>query len=212
MIASYADYLVQVMRLIDGDDVSVSEIATATMGQIIGLACARVYRHTRSRYNEKAFSGVLTSSNEAPLPADFEAISVVHFGRKALRPASEEWLLDYLDCNPTGDAEFFCSAGTALKFGPAVADATAVQGRYFYRAPELTPANFSANTLIAREPDLFIYAALVEAIPFFEKANDQGQMFLAKFTQIVDAVNLETSRTATNAGRLTRTNSTRLVA
>ena len=208
MIASYSDYMVQIMRLIDGDDVSASEIATATLNQVIDLAQRRIYRETRSRYNERAFVGLTVTGNAAALPDDFEAISVIFAANgQALRPASEEWLLDYLACNPTGPCKFFASAGQSLKFGPALTDATVVQGRYFYRLADLTPANFAANTLVAREPDLFIYAALVEAIPFFAKAAAQGQMFLGKYGAIVGAVNLASANTATNAGRLARSNS-----
>jgi hypothetical protein len=212
MIASYSDYLVQVMRLIDGDDVSVSEIPRATLEQVIGLAQRRIYRDVRSRYNEKAFASVTVTSNLAAIPSDFESMSLIHFGKNALLPVTEEWLRSYNQAGATGDAVYFASSGTSLMFGPAVSDGTAVQGRYFYRLAELTEANFSANTFIAREPDLFIYAALVEALPFFTKAANQAQVFMTKYEQIKDAVNLSTARTAESAGRVMRSPSARLIA
>lgn len=211
MIASYSDYLVQVQRLIDGDDVSASDIATATLEQIVGLAQRRIYREVRSRYNEKAFSAVTTTSNLATLPADFEAVSVVHFGGKSLTPITEAAMRDYLDSNPTGDAVFFASVGSSLQFGPAVANGTSVQGRYFHRFDDLTAANFSANTLIAREPDLFIYAAVVEAIPFFPGAANQAQIFMSTYERIKTAINADSANVATNAARLVRSNSAGLV-
>ena len=209
-IASYSDYLVQVMRLIDGEDVTVSDLAPATMNQIVELAQRRLYRVLRCRYNEVAFTLTTVTGNLAPLPADFEEISVVHFGDRALEPVSEEWLREYLACEPTGETRYFAAAGNSLQFGPAVADGTLVQGRYYARLPDLTPANFTTNTLIVREPDLFIYAALVEAVPFFNKARDQAQVFAAKFAQTVDAVNSASKQAATNAGRLVRRPSTAL--
>ena len=211
MIASYVDYLVQVQRLIDGDDVSASEVSGATLNQIVALAQRRIYRDVRSRFNEKAFSDVAVAGNLAALPADFEAVSIVHFGGSSLEPVTEETLREYLDGNPTGECRYFADAGNSLQFGPAVANGTLLQGRYYYRADELTATNFSANTLIAREPDLFIYAALVEALPFFTSMSNQGQMFMAKYIQIKDAVNLDSSRIATNAGRLMRSPSAKLV-
>lgn len=211
MIASYSDYLVQIMRLMDGDDVSASEISTTTLNQVVALAEKRIYREVRSRFNEKAFTGVTVTSNLAALPADFECVSVVHFGGKALEPIAEEAMREYLRNNPSGDCQFFASAGDSLQFGPAVADGTAVQGRYFCRLPDLTAATFSANTLIAREPDLFIYGALVEAAPFFTAAANQAQVFMAKYAAIKDAINLASERVAGNAGRVQRSNSARLL-
>jgi hypothetical protein len=204
VIASYSDYLVQVMRLIDGDDVTVSDLSQNTMNQIVSLAQRRLYRMVRCRYNEVSFTTTTVTGNLAPLPLDFEAISIVHFGKKALTPVSEEWMREYLDGNPTGDARHFCASGANMLFGPAVADGTLVQGRYYARLDDLTPANFSANTLIAREPDLFIYGALVEAVPFFNKAADQAQSFAAKFAQAVESVNSSSQQLATNAARLVR--------
>lgn len=211
MITSFNDYMIQVQRLIDGDDVSISSIAVDTLKQIVNLAERRIYREVRSRYNEKAFSSVTVTGNLATLPLDFEAVSVVHFGGKALTPVTEAWMREYLDCNPTGDALYFASVGDSLQFGPAVADGTVVQGRYFFRHDDLSQSNFGANTLIAREPDLFIYAALVEAIPFFPGAFNQAQVFLSGYERIKNAVNDASANAAINAARLTRSPSARLI-
>lgn len=211
MIASYTDYLVQITRLIDGDDVTASEVSTETLNQVIGLAERKIYRDVRSRFNEKAFSAVTVTGNLATLPTDFEAVSIVHFGKLALLPCAEEWLREYIEEGHTGDCKHFAAAGNSLMFGPAVADGTALQGRYFCRLPDLTPATFAANALIAREPDLWIYAALVEAAPFFVNAQKQGQMFMEKYEQIKDRVNVDSSRIATNAGRVSRSASSGMV-
>ena len=209
MIASYSDYLVQITRLIDGDDVTASEVANGTLEQIVGLAERKIYRDVRSRFNEKAFLGVTVTGNLAALPADFEAISVIHFGKQALTPKAEEWLRER--ANHSGECRHFAAAGDALTFGPSVADNTVVQGRYFCRLPDLTAANFATNALIAREPDLWIYAALVEALPFFAGAAAQGQLFMQKYEQIKDRVNNDSARVATNAGRVSRSASFGLV-
>jgi hypothetical protein len=118
---------------------------------------------------------------------------------------------EYLHGNPTGECKFFCAAGSSLQFGPAVTDATVLHGRYYCRLPALTSSNFGSNELIAREPDLFIYAALVEAVPFYVGAARNAAMYMEKYEQIKEAVNSDTKRTATRAGRLQRSNSFRLV-
>lgn len=206
-IASYSDLQVQIMRLMDGDNLSVSDIETATVDQIISLAEKRIYREVRSRLNEKAFSGVTVTGNVAALPADFEACSTVHFGKKALEPVPDDWLRAY-NQYATGEAEYFAESGGGLAFGPAVADGTAVQGRYFFRFPDLSTGTFGANTMIAREPDLFIFAALAEGAPFFGK---EVQMWEAKYQAIKHRLNADKIHTAYSAGRIKIRPSTTLI-
>lgn len=208
MIANFADLLTQVTRLMDGENVSVTELSYETLVQVVGQAERRIYREVRSRHNEKAFDAVTVSGNLAALPADFEACSVVHFGGKALQPVSEEWLMEYIDNGSTGDCVYFCEAGDSLMFGPAVADATALQGRYFYRHPDLTPATFAANTLMANEPDLFIHACLAEGVAFFQKDPTYWE---AKYAGTRDRINADKNRTAYSAGRIRVRPSTQLM-
>src|SRR6478752_2110429 len=94
-ITTFAGFLDQLTRLLDGDEVSASDVNTATLRQIVSLGERRIYREVRSRHNEKAFDTVLTSNNAATLPLDFEASSVVHFGGQALEPVPEEFILEY---------------------------------------------------------------------------------------------------------------------
>ncbi|MCU9931113.1 hypothetical protein OFL77_27665, partial [Escherichia coli] len=71
-------------------------------------------------------------------------------------------------------------------FGPAVADGTAVQGRYFYRLPELSAATLPTNALFAAAEDLFTYAALCESAPFFEQ-DARIPLWNAKYESIRDS-------------------------
>lgn len=210
-IASFNDYQVQITRLLDGEDVSVSNVTTDTLLQIINLAERRIYRDVRSRFNEKAFSAVTTTDSLAAIPSDFEAASVLHFGKKALEPVSEGWMMEYNECEPTGDCLYFCEAGTSFMFAPAVADGTALEGRYFYRLPDLDGTTFAANTFIAREPDLFIYAALVEAVPFFPRSAAHAAAWMERYTAIKDRLNSDRKRASSEGGRIRRRPSTRLM-
>ena len=203
-IATYADLLDQLTRLIDGEDTNVSDVSIHTLQQIIGLAEKRVYREVQSRWNEKAFSAVTVTSNVAPIPADFESTSTIHFGKKALLPVSEEWLREYLQGLRTGDTVYFSESGTNFYFGPAVADTTAVQGRYFFRYPDLTSLNFSANNLIANESDVFVYCCLAESAPFFGQ-DARVPLWEAKYQAIRSTLNDAKSRAAFSAGRMRRT-------
>ena len=63
---------------------------------------------------------------------------------------------------PTGDARYFAKAGNTLIFSPSVANATALQGRYYHSLPALSATTLAANALFAENEDLFVYAALTE--------------------------------------------------
>lgn len=211
MISNYADLLLKVFQLASNDDnASALSVPANTMRTVIALAEKRVYRDVRSRHNEKAFA-ITVTGNLAALPADFEAASVVHFGKLPLQPVSEEFLLEYLNTQPSGQCRYFAEAGTSFIFAPAVADATVTQGRYYFRFADLDETTFSANTLLAKEPDLFIYAALMESAPFFTASAQLAPLWSQKYEAIKDRINTEKQRAATNAGRASIRPSTRLM-
>jgi|SRR3989338_2659483 len=201
MITTWSQFLGRLSALIAGDDTSTTSVPVSTLEAVISIGEDRLYRELRSRFNEKSFTAVTVTSNAATIPADFEASSIVHFGGQPLEPVSEEFLREYLDGNPTGDARYFAAAGPSFIFGPSVADATAVQGRYFYRLPALSAATLPTNTLFAAANDLFIYAALCESAPFFEQ-DARIPLWNAKYESIRDSLNRGSHRAAYSAGRM----------
>lgn len=206
---TYSEFLVNVHRMMDGEDVGVSDLPLGMLQQLISVGEERVYAEVRCRHNEKAFTGLNVTNNEAPIPADYESLAVMHFGGKPLDPVSEEWLRDYLDSQPTGDARHVAEAGAAFMFGPAVSDGTAVQGRYHFRYPALNQANFATNALVNAEPNLFIYATLAESAPFFGMT-DRLPLWEAKYAAIRDRLNTKKERAAAG-GRIKVRPSTRLL-
>lgn len=192
---------VAITRLLDGDDVTASEVSAETLDQLLTVAQQRIYREVRSRWNEQSFSGVTVTSNLAPLPSDFEDASIVHFGRQALIPVSETVIRDYWSDSSSGSDLYFARAGNSLTFFPAQANGTVVQGRYFARLPLLTDANMGSNLLYQNADDLFIYACLVESAQFFGESPSLPA-WEAKFVSIVTSLNESTHRTAYSAGRM----------
>lgn len=209
-IGSYSDLLVQVTRLLDGEDVSVSDLPVGTLRHAIELAEAKIYRDVRTRFNELSFTGVEVTDNAAPIPADFKSLSLLHFGGTPLLPAAEDWVREYLDHQVGGRARHFAVAGGSFIFAPAVSDGVLLEGRYFARLPALDAVTFAANTLIAAAPELFLYATLVEAAPFFSQP-DRVPMWLAKYGEIAERLNLERRNAAYSAGRIRIGPSTRLL-
>lgn len=201
MITTWSQFLGRLSSLIAGDGTDASSVPVSTLEAVISMGERRLYRELRSRFNEKSFAAVTTTSSAATIPSDFEASSVLHFGKGPVEPVSEEFLREYLDSNPTGDVRYFAAAGPSFLFGPAVADGTAVQGRYFYRLPELTAATLPTNALFAVAEDLFIYAALCESAPFFEQ-DARIPLWNAKYESIRDSLNRGSHRAAYSAGRM----------
>lgn len=196
---------VAITRLLDGEDPTVSDLSTASLDQLLTVAQQRIYREVRSRWNEVDFAGAtVVTNNLAPLPANFEAASIVHFGRQALVPVSETVIRDYwADAGAAagGTDLYFARAGNALTFYPAQADTTVVQGRYFARLPLLTDATIATNALYQNADDLFIYACLVESADFFGESSKMAT-WEAKYASIVDSLTVSSHRVAYSAGRL----------
>lgn len=200
MATTYSGFLVDLNRLIDGDDVSVSDIPVATLQAIASLGERRIYREVRSRYNEVAYA-VSVASNAAVIPADFEANSMMHFGKGPLTPISEELCRQYIWDQTKFSVQYFAEAGSSFIFAPVIADATAVQGRYYARLPNLDATTLPTNALYAANPDLFLYAALCESAPFFGQ-DARMPLWNAKYTSIKDAINEEKQRAAYSTGRM----------
>lgn len=202
---SLAALYVAITRLLDGEDVTISDLSTDSLDQLLTVAQQRIYREVRSRWNEVDFAGAtLVTNNLATMPADFENASIVHFGRQALIPVSETVIRDYWADNgasANGTDLYFARAGNALTFYPAQADASVVQGRYFARLPYLTDATMAANLLYQNADDLFIYACLVESADFFGESPKMAQ-WESKYGSIVEALNVSSSRAAYAVGRL----------
>ncbi len=218
-VTSFSGFLVELMRLIDGDEGSPTDLPIATLQQIIALGERRIYKEVRSRYNEKDFADaiidevatpVVVTGNLAPIPDDFESASVVHFGGMPLKPVSENFLLEFNDAGNTGDALYFAEAGANFTFAPEVADTTALQGRYFCRLPGLDAATTPTNALFLAEYDLFVYASLVEGAPIFKKYAEVP-LWEAKYQVVKNRVNKRRESAAYSAGRMQMRPSTRLM-
>lgn len=194
-ITTLAELYVEIQRLMDGEDVDISDVSVESMERLVIVAQQRIYRDVKSRFNEKAFASVTVTSNLAALPSDFKELSIVHFGRQALVPVDETVMRDYWSSNGGTASKYVARAGNDLTFWPHVADGTAVQGRYFFAYPNLTNANIATNLLFQEADDLFIYGALVESAPFFGE-NAKMSIWQAKYLSIATDLNRQTHRAA----------------
>lgn len=193
-ITTLAELYVEIQRLMDGEDVEISEISVESLERLVIVAQQRIYRDVKSRFNEKAFSALTVTSNLATIPSDFKELSIIHFGKTALIPVDETTIKDYWASSGT-DAKYVARAGNSFTFWPSVADGTTVQGRYFFAWPNLADANIATNLLFQEADDLFIYGALVESAPFFGE-NAKMPIWQSKYTSIANDLNRQSHRTA----------------
>lgn len=206
-ITTWAGFLQQLTRLLDGDDISATVITPATLLQIISLGERRIYREVKSRWNETAWDAVVVADNLAPLPDDFEAPSLVHFGASPLEPASEEFVIDQ---RRSSVVRYFAVAGNNLTFGGPAPDGDEVEGRYYCRLPDLDQTSLPLNALFIAEPDLFVFSCLSQAAPFFDDLKSLD-LWEGRYASLRDTINQAHHRTAHGAGRMMVRPSARLL-
>lgn len=199
-IDTIAKLYVEVTRLLDGEDVTLSDVSAPTLERLLVVAQKRIYRDVHSRFNETDFDSVEVTDNLAPLPDNFKELSIVHFGKLALTPVDEAVIRDYWANNATGFEKYVARAGNNLTFWPAIADGTELQGRYYFAWPDLADDNIADNLLFQEADDLFIYACLVESAPFFGES-EKMPTWQSKYLSIATDLNKQTHRAA-YSGRL----------
>lgn len=198
-IDTLAKLYVEITRLLDGEDVTISDVSVPTLERLLVVAQQRIYRDVHSRFNEKDFSSVSVTNNLAPIPSDYKELSEAHFGKKTLIPVSKEVIRDYWAMTG-GDAKYVARVGNNLTFWPPVADGTTLQGSYYFAYPDLSDAvgNFTSNLLFQEADDLFIYGALVESASFFGET-EKMTTWQSKYLSIAGQLNEKSHRAAYSA-------------
>ena len=195
--ASYAAFRTSVEKLIEGDDIG-DTFDVSTLDLIIGLAEQRVYRDLRASTMIKPLSAVVTA-NAAPLPADLLELREVYFAGET---PLEVVPLDRLRrLTPGGAPARYCAQdGDVLRFWPS-ASGTAL-GSYYARPVDLATVTPWANaTTFARHPDVFVFAAMVEAMPFLGMESKTGMWNERYQLSLLDAMQDERLRVY-GSGRL----------
>lgn len=205
IFANYAAFRTALLSLLEGDDIAESTFSTATADLLIGLGESRVYNGDPSVPPLRASCmvaslSVVIASNAAALPADLLELKELYFSGD--RPL-EIIPLDRLrakeaDHSGASDALYAAQDGDTLRFWP-VATGT-VLGRYYKRPTELkdiSDATWAATALeIARYPELFIYACLIESAGFLG-FDDRAERWQAQYqAKAWGAQHSEQARTA----------------
>ena len=210
-ITTYSGLLDRLAKMVTFDADNTGDASVGVLAAVISMAEFRIYREIRTSMNTNAFGVSDTvTSNAMALPSDFKAAYTVHFGGLPLEPVSPEFLQQYMDANPSGECKYFANVSNTLRFGPAVANGTQVQGYYYCSLPDLSEATLPTNALFLAANDLFLFACMVEAAPLYGFQN-QIQLWEAKYQMTRDALNKEHALNAYSSGRLKRRPSTILM-
>lgn len=160
--ANYASFREAVRNLIEGEEIG-DTFSTKTLDLIIGLAEERIYRDLKA--STMVDTATLTvTANLAPLPADLIELKALWQDRDT---PIEIISLDRLNRINAGSGEVYFASldGENLRF--AFEASGTVDCDYYKKPTAMKDETVWANqTTLARYPDVFIYAAVAESMPF----------------------------------------------
>lgn len=168
---SYHAFRVAVGNLIEGDDIG-ETFDPSTLDLIIGLAEQRVYVGDDETIGLRASSmeaplSELLANNLAALPEDLLELKEVYFdGEAPLEVIPLDKLRRLAADGASGGQTRYCAQdGDSLTFWPEASGT--VIGSYYAKPEALKDVSpWSDATTFARYPQLFVFASLIEAMPF----------------------------------------------
>lgn len=203
LFSNYADFRNRVQVMLDGDDISTSDLSVAVLDLIIGAAEQRIYRELRSSTQEAAFS-LTTTNNLAALPADYletrgapyvaNKMAATYAPWEVVNNAIQTQTTTFIASNPI----LYTFQSDNFVFFPAQPDGTTVTGSYYKRFADLSTG---LNALFNRHPDIFLYASLVESAMFVGES-ERGPGWEAKYASLVTAANEQERRRVTRGSKL----------
>ena len=196
--SNYADFRTKVQILLDGDDISTSDLSVAVLDLIISSGEQRIYRNLRSSTQDVPFS-VTATNNVATLPTDFLEMRGAPYVGPNLTATYVPWevITGLINGGNTATHPIrYSFAGDTMIFYPA--QSGTITGRYYKKFADISTG---LNALFTRHPDLFVYAALAESAPFLGEST-RLQIWEAKYTQLVTDANEQERRRVTRGSKL----------
>lgn len=197
--ASYQDFRNRVQSLLDGDDISESDLSVPILDTIIGAGEIRVYRDIRSSTQDAGLS-ITATNNVAPLPADYLELKGAPYTAKFRAATYQPWetVQNYIQtgCTMSGQVTFYTFEGDTMIFYPP--QSGTITGRYYKRFADISTG---LNALFTRHPDLFIYAALSESAPFLGELT-RLPVWQQKYSELAQSANEQERRRVTRGSKL----------
>lgn len=183
-ITTYAELKTAVANWLHRDDL------TAYVDDIITLGEKRILREVKTRDMEAALN-VTTSSGVATIPSDYVSLKHARVDGAPTQPltavtASQLYTQFPLRSGAGKPQKIAVDQGSFI-FGPFPDASYTILGTYYKRLPALSTG---VNALFTANPDLYLAAALGEALAF--NANDKRLLvWESKYQAIKEALNTE---------------------
>jgi hypothetical protein len=207
IFASYADFRTKVQILIDGDDISQSDLSVTTLDLIISAGEERLYRDIRSSTQDTAYS-LVTAGNLVALPTDCIELKGAPYVTGYMVATYTPWeAIQNLIQLETAFSNYYGNDNHAVRYSfqsdniiffPVQNDGVTVTGQYYKRFPDLSTG---LNALFTRHPDVFLYAALAESAPFLGEVA-RLKIWEGKYQELVESANETERRRYTRGGKL----------
>jgi hypothetical protein len=181
-ITTYAELQTAVGNWLHRTDMS------AIIPDLIMLGEKRIFREIRARIMETALSDTIASGVIA-LPSDYLELKFAYVDGapiKLLQRTSATALLQKYPLRSSTSKPFLIARqGTNFIFGPYPDSTYTIKGIYY---AEPTGIATSANSLFTENPELYLFASLLEAEPYMKNDN-RVMLWQAKYDQIKDQIN-----------------------
>lgn len=194
--AEIADYLAR-------DDL------TAKIPSFITLTEAKMNRELFVRQMEQRSTAIINTSSDEPefvsLPDDFQSMRRIRISSATGKPsleyingvAMDEFRQSVADA--TGRPIYFTIIGDEIEFGPTPDQNYTIEMIYRKNIPAL--ASRTTNWLLDLAPDVYLYGALLEAMPY-SRNDARIQTWLAGYSAALDGLNRLSLTSSFNAGPL----------
>ena len=163
----------------------------------IDLAERRIFRQLRCRANEKIFNGVINTDTPDgfgfTLPDDFIEFKYLTVNTKPLQRISEiEYFSKFGVDEAGGEPTLYARVINEIKFWRAADSDYAFQYVYWYDQTGDMSADIDSTPVLLFAPDLYLYGALIEGMPFLVK-DERLATWQNMFSQRIDEINFQTS-------------------
>lgn len=199
--SNYADFRTKVQVMLDGDDISASDLSTNVLDLIIGSGEQRLYRDMRSSTQDTALSLSITN-NVATLPSDFLELRGAPYVSTFVVAIYAPWEAIQNQINIGADTAsspvYYTFQGDTMIFYPVQTTGTVITGRYYKRFADISTG---LNALFTRHPDVFLYAALAESGPFLGETT-RTPIWEQRYTSLAMAANEQERRRVTRGSKL----------
>ena len=184
MITSYSELQTAVANWIHDD------VLTTIIPDFIALGEKRIEREYRARENEEAL--ILTiSAGVAPIPVDYVELKYAYIDANPIhvleRTTARKIYEQYPNRSASGIPKLIASDNGNFIFGSYPAGNYDIKGTYYKR---LVSVETSWNAIATRSPDLYLFAALVEAADY---VGDDLQLtkWNSKYQKVLDDINTQ---------------------